>query len=137
MNIDTLEAGRELDALVAEKVMGWTWPDDRCPICGWSFSDTAAEGCVPGDCSQRPIPTVPESEDYPHYSTDITAAWEVVEKMLGQLPQQDIHFQHLEYTGWGVGTCFNKEEGGWDEWMYGETLPIAICRAALKAVEAQ
>lgn len=25
MEIDTMEAGRELDALVAEKVMGWRW----------------------------------------------------------------------------------------------------------------
>lgn len=47
-----MEAGRELDALIAEKVMGFT-VKGGLPISAWP----------------------------PHYSADIAAAWEVVKKM--------------------------------------------------------
>lgn len=28
----------------------------RCPTCGWLMKDRAEDGCVPGNCSQRPVP---------------------------------------------------------------------------------
>lgn len=31
---------------------------DRCDICGWPFAKSRDEGCVPGDCSERPVPKV-------------------------------------------------------------------------------
>jgi hypothetical protein len=27
---------------------------DRCPVCHWTLAKTAADGCVPGNCSYRP-----------------------------------------------------------------------------------
>lgn len=51
-------------------------------------------------------------------------------------PQQDIHLEHLEGTGWGVSCCFSKDEGGWDGFVYADTAPLAICLAALKALGA-
>ena len=72
------EAGRELDALVAEKVMGWYRKDGPPPDGGgdrWLFEPE------PGD---REFSF--EHAEYgtlPHYSTDIAAAWEVAEKFKG------------------------------------------------------
>ena len=61
LNEVTLKVGRELDALVAEKVMGWTNITDDF----W--------GCpVRNRASMVPIHK---------YSTNITAAWEVVSKL--------------------------------------------------------
>ena len=104
MNYDEMPAGREMDALVAEKVMadppGQVWPRA--------------------------------------YSTDIATAWEVAEKM------RQIHAQVSligtppvgKYEGWSMIV--------WKEKPNLETpfsvkislkAPLAICRAALKAVD--
>lgn len=66
------------------------------------------------------------------YSTDIAVAWEALEHLFQLNSLQDIHLEHLEHTGWGISTCYNKVEGGWDGWVYAETAPLAICRAFLK-----
>ena len=34
------------------------FPKDRCRVCGWPLAASAAEGCVPGNCSMRPAPAV-------------------------------------------------------------------------------
>ena len=97
MDIDKMEAGREMDALIEERLRFVRM--------------------------ETPEP----------YSTDISAAWLVVEKFLP-------HFR-IE--------CFedsvNTDEEGWhcDIWTVKghacaegcDTAPLAICRAALKAVE--
>lgn len=60
-----MEAGRELDALVAEKIMGWS----NCHREGdWGYFGRPFGG--------------PTDFRIPNYSTDISAAWEVMEKML-------------------------------------------------------
>jgi len=33
-------------------------PIERCPVCNWPMAASLAEGCVPGNCSQRPAPRV-------------------------------------------------------------------------------
>jgi hypothetical protein len=63
---------------------------------------------------------IPDPEDpiaydvCPHYSTDIAAAWQVVEKLLALVENQDIHIEHLamgdEENSWGVSTCFELGE---------------------------
>lgn len=30
--------------------------EDRCPWCGWTLKETADQGCIPGNCSMRPLP---------------------------------------------------------------------------------
>lgn len=108
-----MDAGRELDALVAEKVMGWV-----C-IC------------------ERKHQLCPVHDSY--YSTDIAAAWQVVER--------------LKHDGWNVsiggdngwGCTFYKVlvrgndafTSTWTEShgpINAENAPLAICLAALKAV---
>jgi hypothetical protein len=58
-----------------------------------------------------------------HYSTDISAAWEVVEKMQGD-------FWKLEFIGGSYRARFiNSKLHQWEL-----TAPLAICRAALLTV---
>src|SRR4051812_26529004 len=33
-----MTSGRELNALVAEKVMGLVWDEERCRVCGWPLA---------------------------------------------------------------------------------------------------
>jgi hypothetical protein len=101
-----LTAGRELDALVVEKVMGW---------------DMA-----------KPLGSEPPME-LPRYSGDIAAAWLVAEKMLGLGWGQVDLSRDWDSGKWtaGFGTW---QEGGKRVERTGNTAPLAICLAALKAV---
>ncbi len=132
-----LEAGRELDAQIAERVMGFKWNESRCRVCGWPLGATVDEGCIPTNCSLRPPP--PHRADEPAaYSTSDRAALNVVEHMIGlgyhwkiNTPfdprTRDGQLYHAGFTEWGVS--------GWngrpDHRACGETLALAICRAAL------
>jgi len=137
--MNDLPAGRELDVLVAKKVMGWTKPKGgrRDPLTG-----------------KRPVwRELPfEYVDTPHFSTDIAAAWEVVEKFHGDSPNIQIG-----KDGWEIDVQTAKDGNGWfvairryrvedyaeehDYWgaqsyyAHAETAPLAICRAALAAVD--
>ena len=130
--------GRELDALVQSKVMP-AWDESRCRVCGWPLEpwDGKTEiptGCVAESCSQRPPPQV--RADAPgHYSTDIAAAWEVLEKMRTQLPGKEIMLYWCD--GWGVGSLCQAPStiSIWDSLGEAETAPHAICLAALKAAQ--
>lgn len=114
-----MKAGRELDALVAEKVFGlpkkYNYPDSSL--------------CVPR------TPTLAEvSRGFrdlsgtPCYSTDITAAWLVVEKM---------HFHYtyltLQVIAVRVGAKFDGTHFPEMDMIWADTAPLAICKAALKA----
>ena len=101
-----MEAGRELDALVAEKVMG---------------------------------AKVVFVENVPYYSTDIAAAWEVVNHLLCH-GWDEKYFFRLHYDNVDLwDASFYKESssdgGGPDVWGTADTAPLAICLAALKAVQ--
>jgi hypothetical protein len=87
-----LPAGPELDALVAERVMGWTFFRSKHDY--WIVNHgSEAESCEEGYSHRRPKydsetgKKLRESlwwEDCTHvppYSTDIASAWEVVEKL--------------------------------------------------------
>jgi alkyl hydroperoxide reductase subunit AhpC len=102
-----MKAGRELDALIAERVMGWKVV----------YSD---EPVVVSASFPYPFPFNP--------STDISDAWQVVEK--------------LQSLGMTVHIIASKD--GWysvDVWVDGtllytsdaETAPLAIVKASLKA----
>ncbi len=113
MSINILKPGRELDALIGEKLFG----------VRYEFVH---------DDYMIPDPEDPIAYDVcPHYSTDITAAWQVLEKLMSMTKQQDIHLEHLEGE-WGVSTC--HELGEWKDWVRAETAALAICRAALQAL---
>ena len=106
-----MKAGRELDALIAEKVMGlagvrdgksWLYGDN------WTYHKKGVLCLVP------------------HYSTQIADAWLVVEKFFKFSLGSDgliylCKFADAPNKNWSLGT--------------GDTAPLAICLAALKEVE--
>jgi len=106
--IDKMEAGRKLDALVAEKVMGLSGPFDVCD-CGW-----------PGNHIGKTL--------IPPYSTSISAAWEVVEKLKADGTTIDIQSRT---PGWTVIVDELYDSG---VEVRAPTAPVAICFAAIKAI---
>ncbi len=114
-----LQPGPELDALVAEKVMGWksrksvglaTHEGDNL----WIRPDNCAAGLRV-------------------YSTDISAAWEVVEK-IKSIIKRNFFFELLytpERPHWYAVFSSTKPERRYS--ADGRTAPHAICLAALKA----
>jgi hypothetical protein len=136
-----MNAGRELDALTAEKVMGWKLY--KCinpshvyePYLWCSPEDTR----VPNDHWPRhrvldPHETVADTvtKIIPHYSTDIAAAWQVVEKML-KIGQVNVGYHKLADPSWAC-RIFGLEGDLTDIEVYAPTAPLAICLAALKAI---
>ena len=129
-----MKAGRELDALIAEKVMGLTRHDESYVAegVGKVLRFVWRDGC--GDC-------VYSGDMFlPHYSTNIADAWEVVEK-LGRWrgfdfmlvmpdPEQTFHL-HTYEAGWYEATNDGPERRVVSD---ADTAPLAICLAALKAV---
>ena len=134
-----MKAGRELDALVAEKVMGWipSWGnwwmagygEMNCSLdkaTEWSFE---AEKGV--EYRGKKYQSIPLHRWCP--STDISAAWEIVEKMreVGyfiRLADQDEFIRARFYN-----PNFLPDEKSL--WIVAETVPEAICKAALLAME--
>jgi hypothetical protein len=127
-----LPAGRELDALVAEKVMGWKYrqssPDPKKHFCreygndaGWWLKPSMTPGAKHWACATCSPP--------PAYSTDIAAAWEVTEK----LAEDFMLVYAVAHAGWRAR--FEHAEGWWKGEAYADTAPLAICRAALAALE--
>ena len=112
-----MEAGRELDALVAEKVIG-----GRHKAAGW--------GKLVGAINAVPRYLIATSEELRHYSTDISAAWEVVAHL-----SPAIRLGLSEYRdGWRA--IFSSTKGHVPLRPIGEapTASHAICLAALKVV---
>ena len=122
-DIDAMQPGPELDALVAEKVMGWEKNDQGM----WVMSRSTENGW-------KQTINIAASQWRP--STSIKVAWEVMEKM-----------RHLGlYPGVGV------DGDRWEAWVFdtepvqgdfsapkvkatAPIAPLAICKAALKAVQ--
>lgn len=112
-----MEAGRELDALVAEKVMGWK-------------RELTPSGCLWFSFSGHPLANAIKGPDCPPYSIDIAAAWE----MIPHLPQLQ-----LWYNGPNAAEkwhCVVYPKDGRSKGAVADTAPLAICLAALKAVGA-
>lgn len=127
-----MPAGEEIDALIAEHVFGDKKPTQALDanhvmlsMIGVTHPYTSAGGSWTGVAYW-------EEGDIPrwvakNYSTDIAAAWEVVDKLYGITLVRHKVFWHC---------IFDKStEGERDEdYMQGDTVPLAICRAALLAV---
>jgi hypothetical protein len=137
---------RELDQRVAIEIMGWGWMTSApahtqvLPFKRWLVppEEYGDWGHVrPADLSlpeeepwwlddARRLPA--ELKRVPHFSTDITAAWPVVEKMERNGYEYEIHGKTRGYYVW----FHRKYEGGRSAHPC-ETIPLAICLAALAA----
>lgn len=109
MRPDEMEAGRELDALIAEKVMGWRQHEGEC----W-------EARPSGPCINK----------LPKYSSDISAAFGVVEHLRQKGLDLDLTYRAKKSYSLFVTAFFT----GVTEPTEADEPALAICRAALKAV---
>ena len=118
-----LEAGRGLDILVMERVMGYTRePREFLPEHHWAWIESV---------SKQPTYLLPK------FSMDIADAWKVVEKMLGC--GVDFSMANTENQAdfmWGVDFYIMIDEAAVAKVFSanGPTAPLTICRAALLAV---
>jgi hypothetical protein len=123
------DASRELDALIAEQVMGW-----RCIGEG-------QYGRLIGKTAQGAFGEYGALRDVPHYSTDIAAAWLVVREMerrkfscaIGVNAYAGGHqngvkfFKAIHGLGWPI---FDGEPHP-GHYAVEDSIPLAICKAAL------
>lgn len=131
VNIDQMPAGRELDALVAERVMGCKVR--RRIFDGVGGTPSEPESFTELSCQCPTGPRHSSSGGTNYYSTDIAAAWEVVEKVRDLVPAEKFS------VDWVSNNMTNKWQAGW--WGGGvpvlvcgeDTAPLAICRVALTA----
>jgi hypothetical protein len=124
-----INAGRELDSLVAEHVMGVVWDESRCRVCGWPLSELPIEGCTLSSCSMRPPPIHRADEQLP-YSTDIDASQLVLSVFWSwNLRTSNRNVHKYDCTVWGEGLTPSVGSA-----YMCDTAPLAICVAALKAV---
>lgn len=121
-----MKPGRELDALVAEKVMGWTWSLDE--KTGW-WTLTSPEGRI-GMCENKSV-LIESGLHFPDYSTHISAAWEVVEKIKDR-SGLDLLFSPTRKIWQATFTMEHPLRV--ENLSQEQTAPHAICLAALKAV---
>jgi hypothetical protein len=125
---DSMVAGRELDALVAERVLGWKLID-RIEM-GWG------EGPDVWDCTNGKDADECYSPTRQHFapSTDISAAWAVVERMrengFGPTLWSDSQFSMPHWYA-HFDPPIGKTKGIEKQ---ADTAPHAICLAALAAV---
>jgi len=132
----TNKAGPELDALVAEW-MGWRledtghpvkfWVDQDNLLTGWCDSDWRADMVDWGDA-----PELFSGNGAWRPSTDWTAAGIVVEKMITRT-SWECYLTH-QFDGWD---CLFSAPDKLDAHGTGQSLPLAICLAALKAKGSQ
>jgi hypothetical protein len=128
---DEMEAGPELDALrirVAVEVFGWRETDKRLP--GHDPNWLAYEA----PWYEAPDGSIFHYTHMPDYPRKIADAWLVVEK----LRERGLMWRGGYFTEFGCDIGFGFAEQGAEEVTFkasADTAPLAICLAALKAME--
>lgn len=134
-NYDAMEAGREMDTLIAEKVMGNT------PGKVIIFHDDGTSEETLGWASLNDADLIILDKRPPRHSTNFVEALRVVEKMDDPSCAHSLRidkFDNFFYVTFGVGgTRTSPKRAPRDYDGMAEDLPLAICRAALKAVGAE
>jgi hypothetical protein len=120
-----LPNGRELDALVAEKVMGWI--DIKKQSIANAFGQHVLDDYVGQPSIGATIPVL-----VPRYSTMIQEAWKVADKLRGEVQFVAV-ISGSGPQGAQPWICKINREGSFIE-ERAETAPLAICLAALKGV---
>ncbi len=111
MNANELSAGSDIDRLIAERVMGWTWGQTGTDYAGWRGAPASP-------------PLEGASRGYFRPSTSIADAWLVVERTTA------FGHRYVVYGSTDGGHSCNFGPFG----CGAETAPLAICRAALAAL---
>lgn len=128
MDIANMPAGRDMDAIVAEKVMGWK-PESATPkspdIIEWyEYRDDGTRYNVSHEAR------------FFNPSTDIAAAMEIPPRMLEL--GKDMEFCYHMNCQLVVDKIFKAPGHGVWNFFYGPVaVPMLICRAALLAVKGE
>lgn len=128
---EELQAGRDLDALVAERVMGYEKRAESEWLGGFAWI-SHDDGHWYGVTSM------------PRFSTDISAAWDVVERLQSDAlslgwKRRDFSLERKDRMVDGRWYCVTDAvptdiyPNGYAVDGVADTAPLAICRAALKA----
>lgn len=141
-----MPAGRELDARVAEKVMDLRQPDDfgTTERHQWARDDESEYGtyyckrCFAQSqawANEADLVAGPCDHEPPPYSTNMTFAWPVVER----LRERGFDVDVTARPGWQYG-CRVAPKGAFNtpavKFEAADSAPMAICLAALRAVGA-
>jgi hypothetical protein len=127
-----MDAGRELDILVAEKVFGFEVKAFH------QFGNMTLRYINPRD------PSLGHWCELPHFSTTMTAAWNIVELMTDlTLPDWCTFEMHRsmnqhDIDSWGYTVLFGEQYNPTHQYerrVWAPTAPLAICLAALKVTE--
>lgn len=132
----TIMADRVLSAAVAEKVMGYRRmivPPDYYSENGGNevlVPPTITSWDEPSGYRLPPIGAISFGFFVPDYAKSELRALEVLDTLVGRGAKVSVHNRAVGpwacWIGWDLGT---KEEG--TQFAYGETRPLAICRASL------
>lgn len=151
-------SGRELDAEVAERVMGWQWmsrvnysgatgPDDLKKTSAWLFppdsedTDTGKEGMFGETIYMRNgivgpfVPCLPRQKETtgfhgPRYSSDIAAAMQVE----GRIAEMELQSRYAAALWIVAGDDAEKANQHYGNWDLIHATAEQRCRAALAAV---
>ena len=127
--IDNLQAGRDLDALIAEHVFGWVWTfggnpyDLTVPVTRHVSDPDIFTNCSFNWDGKADIPIDNQLGMFPEYSTDIAAAWLILEK-LAELDKLGAFSTATDFlTPWQ-----------WLDYSRAADMALFICKTALKAL---
>ena len=136
LNILDVPVGRELDALVAEHVLGWRWIASVKCLGSTDLEDARIvrehwERVVHKDVTdvQRPARAADWDTALPHFSTSGDAL-----EILQAMTARNFQYQILKTPKQCHMVSFTSRSGTTDESAFDESLPEAICHAALMAV---
>jgi hypothetical protein len=120
---DVMPTGRDLDAIVAEKVMGWLDVKKQSIANGQHVMD---------DYVGLPQAGAPQPVLVPRYSTMIQEAWKVADRLRGETQFVAV-ISGKGPQGVQPWICKVNREGSFLE-ERADTAPLAICLAALKGL---
>ena len=126
----------EIDVKVAEVVMGWL--EVGCKHIPSGQPDAGTEFVPHGVPPVPPHPLAARRQTVPDYSSDISAAWLVVEKMRERGFTLSIHTDYIVNDCLYEYCCIVWTNTGGRDFSFeigAETAPLAICRAALAALK--
>ena len=137
LDLDKLEAGPETDQLMAEEVMGWVLGEPEV-IYGPMMGGRITIQKWVGSTKETPQGRITRILGSWQPSTNISNAWEVVEKLYNDGWQFSLEI----YRGEGACAGFfrSRNEFGEIDCAYASVeenkTPLAICRAVLKTIKA-
>jgi len=148
MKIDNMKAGRELDGKVMSEVFGypvswWSLHPNKRKVGDYRIATFGFEYLWPDAEGDMPVLEMLVDGEWvavPMVSTDIAAAWQVVEKFAHTSRNKvglELGFSNFRLTAYPVRgwNCHLGIDGKDGVSANADTAPLAICLAALKAIE--